>query len=70
MTRDIREAVNASGLKIRPYVLRGYFATGLDIAESKYLISHPWRMFFMGHKGDIEGRYSTNKRLPPTWSNR
>ena len=22
-------------------------------------------MFFMGHKGDIEARYSTNKRLPP-----
>ncbi len=65
VTRDIREAMNAAGLKMRPYVLRAYFATGLDIAESKGLISHPWRMFLMGHKGDIEARYSTNKRLSP-----
>ncbi|MDG6907647.1 MAG: site-specific integrase, partial [Nitrososphaerota archaeon] len=56
-----------AGLKMRPYVLRAYFSTALDIAESKGLISHPWRQFIMGHKGDIEARYSTNKgRLPPT----
>ncbi len=65
VTRDIREAITSAGLKMRPYVLRSYFATALDIAESKGLISHPWRQFFMGHKGDIEARYSTNKRLPP-----
>ena len=66
VTRDIREAIVGSGLKMRPYVLRAYFSTGLDIAESKGLISHPWRQFIMGHKGDIEARYSTNKRLPPS----
>jgi len=65
VTRDIREAIKLAGLNMRPYVLRGYFATALDISESKGLISHPWRMFIMGHKGDIEARYSTNKRLPP-----
>jgi hypothetical protein len=66
VTRDIKKALNASGLEMRPYIMRSYFATALDIAESKGLISHPWRMFFMGHKGDIESRYSTNKgRLPP-----
>ncbi len=65
VTRDIREAIKSAGLKMRPYILRSYFATTLDIAESKGLISHPWRQFFMGHKGDIEARYSTNKRLPP-----
>ena len=64
-TRDIRKAINDSGYSWRPYVLRAYFATALDNAENKGLISHPWRMFFMGHKGDIEARYSTNKRLPP-----
>ena len=64
-TRDIRKAINESGYSWRPYVLRAYFATALDNAENKGLISHPWRMFFMGHKGDIEARYSTNKRLPP-----
>ncbi len=66
VTRDIREAIVGSGLKMRPYVLRAYFSTGLDIAESKGMISHPWRQFIMGHKGDIEARYSTNKRLPPS----
>jgi hypothetical protein len=65
VTRDIREAIQGAGLKMRPYVLRAYFSTALDIAESKGLISHPWRQFIMGHKGDIEARYSTNKRLPP-----
>jgi len=65
ITRKIREAIGSAGLKMRLYVLRGYFATALDIPESKGLISHPWRMFIIGHKGDIEARYSTNKRLPP-----
>ncbi len=63
-TRDIRIAINEAGYSWRPYVFRAYFATALDNAENKGLISHPWRMFFMGHKGDIEARYSTNKRLP------
>ncbi|MEM2027421.1 MAG: hypothetical protein QXT30_06660 [Candidatus Bathyarchaeia archaeon] len=36
------------------------------IAESKGKISHPYLQFIMGHKGDIESRYSTNKGvLPP-----
>ncbi len=65
VTRDIREAIEQAGLKMRPYVLRAYFSTALDIAESKGMISHPWRQFIMGHKGDIEARYSTNKRLSP-----
>lgn len=65
ITRDIKDAMTNSGLEMRPYVMRSYFATALDISESKGFISHPWRMFIMGHKGDIEARYSTNKRLPP-----
>ncbi len=64
VTRDIREAIQRAGLKMRPYVLRAYFSAALDIAESKGLISHPWKQFIMGHKGDVEARYSTNKRLP------
>ena len=62
----IRTGIRAAGFKWRPYVLRAYCDTAFDIAEAKGLISHPWRQFFMGHKGDIEARYSTNKgRLPP-----
>ncbi|MEM2904802.1 MAG: site-specific integrase [Candidatus Bathyarchaeia archaeon] len=66
VSRDIREAIRGAGFTWRPYILRAYCATAFDIAEAKGLISHPWRQFFMGHKGDIEARYSTNKgRLPP-----
>ena len=65
VTRDITEAIEQVGLKMRLYVLRAYFSTALDIAESKGLISHPWRQFIMCHKGDIEAKCSTNKRLPP-----
>jgi hypothetical protein len=37
------------------------------VSESKGFISHPYLQCLMGHKGDIEARYSTNKgRLPPT----
>ncbi len=49
----------------RPYVLRAYFDTQLLIAENHGKVSHSLRQFFMGHKGDIEARYTTNKgRLP------
>ena len=49
----------------RPYVLRSYFATQLMVAENHGKISHAYRQFFMGHKGDMEARYTTNKgRLP------
>lgn len=69
ITREIRNAMRMAGVNSRPYVLRAYFSTALDIAESKGLISHPWRQFIMGHKGDIESRYSTNKRLLPEMIN-
>lgn len=61
----IREAIRGAGFNWRPYVLRAYFDTQLMIAESKGLILRDYRQFFMGHKGDIEARYTTNKcRLP------
>ncbi len=67
LTRDIKEAIVKAGFSWRPYVLRAYCDTGMIIAESKGLISHPYLQFLMGHKGDMEARYSTNKgRLPPT----
>ena len=67
VTRDIKEAIVKAGFTWRPYVLRAYCDTNMIVAESKGLISHPYLQFLMGHKGDIEARYSTNKgRLPPT----
>ena len=65
VTRDLRQAIRGAGLKMRPYVLRAYFSTALDIAESKGLISYPWGLFIMRYKGNIEARYRMNKRLPP-----
>lgn len=67
VTRDIKEAIVKAGYTWRPYVLRAYCDTGMIVAESKGHISHPYLQFLMGHKGDIEARYSTNKgRLPPS----
>jgi hypothetical protein len=61
----IRQAIRKAGFPWRPYVLRSYFDTQLMLAESKGLILRDYRQFFMGHKGDIENRYTTNKqRLP------
>ncbi|MCL5782934.1 MAG: site-specific integrase [Candidatus Thermoplasmatota archaeon] len=65
ISREIKRAITGSGFTWRPYVFRAYFAMALDIAEAKGSISHPWRQFIMGHKGDIEAVYSTKKRLSP-----
>jgi len=63
----IRESIRRAGFGWRPYVLRSYFDTQLMLAESKGLVLRDYRQFWMGHKGDIENRYTTNKqRLPET----
>ena len=63
----IRSAIRKAGYDWRPYVLRSYFDTQLMLAESKGLVLRDYRGFWMGHKGDIENRYTTNKgRLPET----
>ncbi len=49
----------------RPYVLRAYFDTQLLIAESRGKIAHDFRVFFMGHKGSMESKYTTNKGILP-----
>ena len=63
----MRLAIRKAGYPWRPYVLRAYFDTQLMLAESKGLLMRDYRTFWMGHKGDIENRYTTNKhRLPQT----
>ena len=64
VSREIRKAMRPK-FNWRPYVLRAYFDTQLLLAESHGKISHPYRVFFMGHKGDIESRYTTNKGVLP-----
>jgi integrase len=62
---SIRDSIRKAGFPWRPYVLRSYFDTQLMLAESKGLVLRDYRQFWMGHKGDIENRYTTNKhRLP------
>ncbi len=61
----VRKSIRAAGLPWRPYVLRAYFDTQLLLAENKGKVAHDYRVFWMGHKGSIEARYTTNKaRLP------
>ena len=49
----------------RPYILRAYFDTELLVAESKGKMAHDFRVFFMGHKGSMESKYTTNKGMLP-----
>jgi len=63
----MRDSIRSAGFGWRPYVLRSYFDTQLMLAESKGRVLRDYRQFWMGHKGDIENRYTTNKqRLPET----
>ena len=63
VSREIRKAIRKVDFQWRPYVLRSYFSTALDTCENKGLVSHNWREYWTGHKGDISARYSTNKKL-------
>ena len=62
--KDVRTSIRNAGLNFRPYALRVYWASSMDVAEAKGIVSHNWREFWMGHTGDISARYSTNKVLP------
>jgi hypothetical protein len=62
--RDVRNTMRPR-FKWRPYVLRAFFDTQLLIAESRGKIAHDFRAFFMGHKGSIEAKYTTNKGILP-----
>jgi hypothetical protein len=57
----IRDGIRKAGYPWRPYVLRSYFDTEIMLAESKGLVLRDYRTFWMGHKGDIEHRYTLNK---------
>jgi len=66
----IRRPIRRAGFKWRPYVLRRYFDTRMMLAEADGLIIRDWRVFWMGHKGDIEHTYTLNKGLPDDVMNR
>ena len=58
----IRAAIRTAGFDNRPYDLRPYFASRLLRAQDDRLITRDYRTFFMGHKGDIEHTYTTERR--------
>ena len=63
---SIRTAIRGAGFPWRPYVLRHFFDTQLLTAESRGKVAHDFRVYWMGHVGSIDARYTTNKRrLPP-----
>lgn len=61
----IRTAIRGAGFSWRPYVLRHYFDTQLLTAESRGKVAHDYRVYWMGHVGSIDARYTTNKRRLP-----
>jgi hypothetical protein len=61
----IRSAIRGAGFAWRPYVLRHYFDTQLLTAESRGKVAHDFRVYWMGHVGSIDARYTTNKRRLP-----
>ena len=63
---NIRNAMRAVSLPWRPYVFRSYFDTNLMLSESKGIMSHAYQQFWMGHSGDIEAVYTTNKKQLPS----
>ncbi len=64
VTREVRRAFGM-GFKQRPYVLRSYFDTILLYARTKTGLPRDFRVFWMGHTGDIEHQYTLHKTLPP-----
>ena len=64
ISKCIKEAFGCI-INDRPYVLRAYFDTSLLIAENRGMIAHAIRQFLMGHKGDMEAKYTTNKQTLP-----
>lgn len=60
----LRKPMRAAGLREPPYIWRSYFASRAMLAESRGF-SRDYRIFTMGHKGDIQQVYSLHKKIPP-----
>jgi integrase len=65
----IRVGIRKAGYDWRPYNLRRYFDVRMMRAEADKLIIRDYRVFWMGHAGDIEAVYTLNKDLDEeTWN--
>ena len=63
--KELRQGIRNAGFQWRPYVFRHYFATKLSQTEFENKITHSWSQYFMGHKGDMMAKYTTNKNMLP-----
>jgi hypothetical protein len=61
---SIRKAIREAGYSWRPYVLRRYFESRMQMAEADHLVIQSWINFWSGWKGDISSVYTTRKALP------
>jgi len=67
VSADIRYAFRKAGFNWRPYILRVYFDTRMLLAEANTPgFLRDYRVFLMGHKGDIEHVYTLNKCSLPS----
>ena len=64
VSRDIRRAMRPT-YSYRPYVLRSYFSTRLLMAVSDRVLDNNYRIYWMGQKGSMAARYSSNKAMLP-----
>ena len=64
ISRDIRTAMRPT-YQFRPYILRSYFSTRLLMAVSDRILDNNYRVYWMGHKGEMAARYSSNKAFLP-----
>ncbi|MHA1974851.1 MAG: hypothetical protein ACTSW1_17775 [Candidatus Hodarchaeales archaeon] len=64
VSRDIRKSMRPK-YKHRPYVLRSYFSTRTLQAQNEGVVNSDFRSYWMGHKGRMSARYSTNKTILP-----
>ena len=53
-----------SGLPLDP-IYKASLPARLPVAELKGKIAHDFRVFFMGHRGSMESKYTTNKGVLP-----
>ena len=67
VSQSMREAMRTIGLTQRPYIWRSYFDTfAMMRAEGKGIgVIHAYSQFWMGHAGDIERKYTLDKKNLP-----
>lgn len=57
----IRTAIKNANLGGRPYELRSYFETRMEMAEKDGVILKDWRTHWAGHVGNMDARYTHDK---------